>query len=257
MFNPSHEAHILEISTDIMRRINVWQARYNLFGGKNLVDFLDQCIHACLPETQHTDLIENYELLLATLTIFRYLKLRKITIKDEDEEKYLVAKKLKKIFFDPIRNGIALIMAELKMHRREIVGSNKKSPPASPSASSKTTVSTTKSMCQTKNKNTKRKTKANNQQKHNPVNDSTSTSGPITAQDLSIKAAQPVATHNLSLESCSEVVDPNLMGPDEQFETSLRSLKSKQDEVDCINWVMCRIDLVESVLVRTCDLYNC
>jgi hypothetical protein len=152
---------------EIMRQIKLWQSRYKSIGSKALVDFLDLCIAACLPETQHTDIIENYELVLATLTMFRYLRLRKTLMKDTAENEYLCDKELKKRFFDPIRSAIALVMNELKMHYEEQMN--------------------------------KTATK----------------------------------------------------GTDE-------TLASEQtDEIECLNYVLCRLDLVESVLVRTCDLYNC
>lgn len=121
-------------------------------GGQNLIEFLDLCIGACLPDSQHTDIIENYELLLATLTMLRFLKLRKTTTRDPLEDEHLSPKRIKKQFFEPIRCAISSIRIELKKHHKEV---------------------------------------------------------------------------------------------------------AERDEVDCLNWALCRLDLVESVLVRTCDLYNC
>uniref|UniRef100_A0A6G1S410 Glomulin n=1 Tax=Aceria tosichella TaxID=561515 RepID=A0A6G1S410_9ACAR len=158
---------------EIMKEINMWQSRYKLIGGQALVEFLELCISACLPESQHTDIIENYELLLATLTMFRYLRLRKTLVKDDAEQKYLCDKELKKNFFDPVRSAVALVMNELKLHHKEQI--NK---------AATTTATTTKSADET-------------------------TAGEQT------------------------------------------------DEIECLNYVLCRLDLVESVLVRTCDLYNC
>lgn len=121
-------------------------------GGPSLVEFLDLCIGACLPDSQHTDIIENYELIMATLTVLRFLKLRKTTTKDPFEEEHLSPKSMKKQFFEPIRCAISSIRIELNKHQQEVAA---------------------------------------------------------------------------------------------------------RDEVDCLNWALCRLDLVESVLVRTCDLYNC
>lgn len=170
---------------EIMKQINQWQSRYKSIGGQALVEFLDLCIAACLPESQHTDIIENYELLLATLTMFRYLRLRKTLMKDDTEHNYLCDKELKKNFFDPVRSAVALVMNELKLHHKEQM--NK-------ATTTQTTTTTTKSV------------------------DETSTS-----------------TTTIATATASE----------------------QTDEIECLNYVLCRLDLVESVLVRTCDLYNC
>ena len=130
-----------------LRNAHQCPSRYRHLGGHALSEFLDLCITSCLPDSQHTDIIENYELLLATLTMFRYLKLRKASVLHEIEEEYLCGKRLKKAFFDQIRNAIAVTVNEVKLHQSE--------------------------------------------------------------------------------------------------------------EAECMDWVLCRLDLVESILVRTCDLYNC
>lgn len=122
----------------------------------SVLELLDLCIKTCLPDSQHTDIIENHEVLLATLTILRFLKLRRTEVDGE----YLSGQRLKKLFFDPVRNAIALIMNELK----DIVEGHK-------------------------------------------VND--------------------------------------------------RKELNEKDEADCLKWALCRLDLVESVLVRTCEIYNC
>lgn len=134
------------------RHLTNQHLRSKPIGGASLVEFLDLCISACLPDSQHTDIIENYELLLATLTMLRFLKLRKTAVRDPLEEEHLSPKNIKKQFFEPIRCAISSIRIELKKHHKEVAA---------------------------------------------------------------------------------------------------------RDEVDCLNWALCRLDLVESVLVRTCDLYNC
>lgn len=176
--------------------------RHNAVGGQVLVDFLSLCIKACLPDSQHTDIIENYELLLATLTMFRFLKLRKTIYKDEVEEEYLCGKKLKKLFFDPIRNAIALIMNELKLHHKDIVEGHK-------IKNTKITQSSILNVTQSRNE-----------------------------LDLLSRILGP---------KLDEVISP------EESPTEF----NEQDEADCLNWALCRLDLVESVLVRTCELYDC
>lgn len=121
------------------------------------LELLDLCINTCLPDSQHTDIIENHEVLLASLTVLRFLKLRKFEV-DGD---YLSSQRLKKVFFDPVRSAIALIMSELK-----------------------------------------------------------------------------------------EIVEGHKMNND-------RKEANDQDEADCLKVFLCRLDLVESVLVRTCEIYNC
>lgn len=183
--------------------INDLIVRYRSLGGKILTDFLDLCVKACLPDSQHTDIIENYELLLATLTMFRFLKLRKTTLKDDSEENYLTGKNLKKKFFDPIRDAIALTVNELKLHYKEIVEGHR----AKEGKTSRT--SSIKNVSQSRNE-----------------------------YDL-----------------LSKLIGPKL---DELVE-SKEALQefSERDETECLNWALCRLDLVESVLVRTCDLYDC
>lgn len=185
-----------------------WQAndlivRYRSLGGKVLVEFLELCVRACLPDSQHTDIIENYEQLLATLTMFRFLQLRKTTLKDELEENYLTGKNLKKKFFDPIRDAIALTVNELKLHYKEIVEGHR-------------------------------------------------TKGGKTSQTSSIKN---VSQSRNEFDLLSKLVGPKL---DELVESKEAPQEfSERDETECLNWALCRLDLVESVLVRTCDLYDC
>lgn len=218
------------IVDDLKKRIPLWQARYNVLGGESLVHFLKQCIQASLPDSHHTDLIDNYELILATLTMFRYLKLRKLVVKNEIEEKYLNVKGLKKTFFDPIRKAIALIMTELKQHHGQIVASQKVvSPPK------------IAQQVQAAQSKTSKKKQSNND---NTISSTTTMATTTAPNDV-----------GLAVEPRFDGI--RLTDPMAQFEAQLGRLRTKQDEVDCINWVMCRLDLVESILVRTCDLYNC
>lgn len=188
------------VNTTISAQIKQLHGRYKAIGGQVLIDFLDLCIKACLPDLQHTDIIENYELILATLTMFRFLKLRKTIFKNEVEEDYLIGKRLKKSFFDPIRNAIALIMSELKLHHKDIVDGHKMK-------NVKITQSSILNVTQSRNE-----------------------------FDLLSRIFGP---------KIDDVIDPK----DTEY--------NEQDETDCLNWALCRLDLVESVLVRTCDLYNC
>lgn len=189
------------VNLSIIAQIKLLHHRYKAIGGQVLVDFLDLCIKACLPDLQHTDIIENYELILATLTMFRFLKLRKTIFKNEIEEEYLTGKRLKKSFFDPIRNAIALIINELKLHHKDIVDGHKMK-------NAKITQSSILNVTQSRNE-----------------------------FDLLSRIFGP---------KLDDIIDPK---DGTEF--------NEQDETDCLNWALCRLDLVESVLVRTCDLYNC
>jgi len=191
-----HRAANSAIGSKLDRRAKILRARYNVLGGHALVEFLEHCVEACLPDSQHTDIIENYELLLATLTMFRFLKLRKGTVKNPLEEEYLNDKKLKKLFFDPIRSAINLIMSELKLHHKEVVEGHriKSMKPASSILN----------------------------QSRNEYN--------LLSRVLGPKLEELIGT------------------PGTEF--------GEKDETDCLNWALCRLDLVESVLVRTCDLFD-
>lgn len=189
------------IKENILTRMRSLHQKYNHIGGQALTEFLDLCITACLPESQHTDIIENYELLLATLTMFRFLKLRKTIFKDQFEDEYLTGAKLKKSFFDPVRNAIALIMSELKLHHKDIVDGHK-------SKNSKITQNSILNVTQSRNE-----------------------------FDLLTRIMGSKMEDLVNLKDAQDF--------------------NEQDEADCLNWALCRLDLVESVLVRTCDLYNC
>lgn len=194
----------------IVQKMRYSHFRYKALGGNALIEFLDLCIKACLPDSQHTDIIENYELLLATLTMFRFLKLRHTIFKDEIEDEYLSGKKLKKIFFDPIRSAIALIMNELKLHHKDIVEGHK-------SRNSKITQNSILNVSQSRNE-----------------------------FDL---LSRILGQNAKGLEEAISIEEPKDKPTQVPFD--------EQDETDCLNWALCRLDLVESVLVRTCDLYNC
>lgn len=199
--NQDQSSAIATTNITTMTQIKQLHNRYKTVGGQVLVDFMDLCIKACLPDLQHTDVIENYELILATLTMFRFLKLRKTIFKNEIEEDYLTGKKLKKSFFDPIRNAIALIMNELKLHHKDIVDGHRMK-------NAKITQSSILNVTQSRNE-----------------------------FDLLSRIFGP---------KLDDIIDPKNA---DEF--------NEQDETDCLNWALCRLDLVESVLVRTCDLYNC
>lgn len=189
-----------DVQVNIVKRISHLHACYKALGGQVLVEFLDLCIKACLPDSQHTDIIENYELLLATLTMFRFLKLRKI-FRDDIEEMYLSSKKLKKVFFEPIRNAIALMTSELKQHHKDILDGHK-----------------------TKNSTITQSSILNITQSRNEFDPLSGIIGPKLDDIVDLKGTQEL---------------------------------NEQDEVECLNWALCRLDLLESVLVRTRDLYNC
>lgn len=133
-----------------IRQVESLDAKYRLLGGQNLTEFLDLCIQSCLPEGMQTDVVENYELILATLSMLRFLKLRKQIFEDERENQYLTGQRMKSAFFEPIRTAIAHVISDLKETQKV----------------------------------------------------------------------------------------------------------SKADEADCLSWALCRLDLIESVLVKTSDLYE-
>lgn len=187
-------------SSENLDAIQRLKDHYEFLGGQSLVEFLNLCIEACLSCSHHTDIIENYEVLLATLTMFRFLKLRKVVHNDRIEEEYLNGSHLKKLFFDPIRNAIALIANELKSYHK--------------------TLETSKG---------------------------TRTTGPLFAN-------QSDSTSELSM--LSRILGSQVNEFIKQSEDRPRKVEN-QDEIECLNWAMCRLDLVESVLVRTCDLYSC
>lgn len=177
---------------------------YKCIGGHSLVEFLNLCVGSCLNSSQHTDLIENYEIILATLTMFRFLKLRKAVFRNQVEEDYLDGRRLKKLFFDPIRSAIALITNELKSHHNNIGASQK----------------------------------------------SELESNVTPAPDAN--EGHPES----ELDLLARILGPKLDEFTEDSDDRFGKL-GKQDEVKCLDWALCRLDLVESVLVRTCDLYNC
>lgn len=173
-------------------------SHYKSIGGQSLVEFLNLCVDSCLSSSQHTGIIENYEIILATLTMLRFLKLRKTVFKSQAEEEYLDGRRLKKLFFDPIRNAIALIINELKSHHKNMETSQ----------------------------------------------ESKSFSGSM--------GCQPESELDLLARILGPKLDEFIDASDDKF-----SGLGKQDEAECLDWALCRLDLVESVLVRTCDLYNC
>lgn len=240
-FTPDLESKIKIKSTDeiwtmsnnIMDQINLWQARYKVIGGQELVNFLNLCVEACLPETQHTDIIENYELLLATLTMFRYLRLRKTLVKDDIEDQYLCAKKLKKLLFDPVRSAIAMLTAELKSHHKEIAKGEGSGNAA--------------------------------QMKQVQVINDVGEGPPTSSKQIKNGSDVVSALMNSKLANLPIVCDSQ---PDLELKETNNLIPSagcnkdnsnleEPDEIECLNWVLCRLDLVDSVLVRTCDLYDC
>lgn len=169
---------------------NVHRRTSKTLSGQALVDFLELCIKICLPEPAKADVLEYYELFLATLNILRFLKLRKLFSEDPIEMNFLTANNLERQFFEPLRKGLTHTCNELRSHLKDAK----------------------------KNKN--------QSGCENKVNEANNGENPIA----------------------------RLLEFYQMEKTDIAS--GERDEVECLSWLLCRLDLMASVLVRTCDIYN-
>lgn len=175
---------------DFIQRLNKLQHVYKLLGGQTLVDFLELCINACLPDGMKTDVLELYDILLATLNLFRFLKLRKHLTDDSIEMGFLQGGNLARRFFEPLQNNLSATREELKAYIRKNDQSNNKSEVKKPTD------------CHGKNS---------------------------VSRLLSLYHSDK----NISKDGVKH-----------------------QEDANCLEFILCQLDLMASVLVRTRDLYD-
>lgn len=197
------------------------QAIYKLIGGQSLVNFIKLSIEASLPEATRSDVIENYELILATLTLLRFLKLRKTCPQNQSPEEthFLESMNLKELFFEPVRKGLNITCNELKIHIQD------------------------------------------NQTKREHLTQNTNMKG-TTDEEKNTTHNEEMETINNGCEQEQQQqskvdVDPDNDSSDNKCSNGHENSKRKDlDDVGCLEWLLCRLDLMASVLVQTCDLYN-
>lgn len=213
-------ANVIGLCIDLYRQHLGSVFSEDVFKSSGGTEMLETIIGRCRNNVRHTEVIEDDDIQIACLSLLRFLKIRELVGPE-------LATKLKTTFFEPTRSAIRLVITELHQHMDELKEmkevEEKKKEQLKPSTSSAALATKQVTTC-----------------KENEESDSTDDS-----EDFETNTNE-TATKNFMLD---RILDSKYSA------TDMKDVPRRK-ESECLDWILCRANLVESILIRTCELYD-